>query len=212
MIFESSLLSADKAVLSKLAYTRRIKAVRRSTMEKLKISTNEHGRNDFTLPRLGESCPEKDVMQIFASLDTDSNGNGDIISHVLPSNMQPRFIQNLSHQASSDSALVCSPELRLCGSKVAFEAHAHSEDFCCVQSRVPFVSLGESVNGVQYTEVTIISMSPHDQEVTVGLSKGNVLKMKLGIGRNPRTIGLSSDGFLYSGTPASGRRYASRYG
>ena len=198
-------------------------------MEKLKTPTNEHGRNDFTLPRLGESCPEKDVMQIFASLGTDTNSNGDIISHSkfqsrssessrtraaaklgMPSNMQPRFIQNLSDQASSDSALVCSPELRLSGSKVAFEAHAHSvADFCCAQSRVPLRSLGKSV---KYFEVTIISMSPHGQGVTVGLSKGNVLKMKLGIGRNPMTIGLSSGGFLYSGTPASGRRYASRYG
>ena len=166
--------------------------------------------------------------EIFASLDTDTNGDGDSISHAelrsrassptrvvaklgMPSNMQPRVLQNLSHQASSDSALVCSPELRLSGSKVAFEAHAHSvADFCCAQSRVPLRSLG--TKSVKYFEVTITSMSPHGQGVTVGLSKGNVLKMKLGIGRNPRTIGLSSDGFLYSGTPASGRRYASRYG
>jgi hypothetical protein len=66
---------------------------------------------------------------------------------------------------------------------------------------------------VKYFEVTVLKMNLQDT-VILGLAPApmSAVLMKKGPGFVPRSMGLSSDGFLFSSGAASGERYGQRFG
>lgn len=79
-----------------------------------------------------------------------------------------------------------------------------------VQSAGALRNFGQDV---KYFEVTIINFNPKGA-ITVGLGqapvRGLVAKRRPGLA--PRSVGLSSDGLLFFGSPGKSQRYGQRYG